>query len=464
MMFTTPLLKKKEHHDILHCNFSGSCSCDAQNQGDRFIPMRSAINFDVANFSLRREIKDNPSSNLSVTSPNKEAYKRKLAEALLHDSNGKDQKILGFKKRSKTASEIRKNLFSDALFIDDESKVCKPYRHIPESPERVLDAPDLLDDYYLNLLDWSCKDVVAIALGSTAYLWDAKNSFIQELMQSESNNDDDCLTSLAWADDGIHIALGLNNSEIQLWDASQLRLVYKMGGHSSRVGSLAWNNQILSSGSKDNLIINHDVRIRNHIVSKFEGHTQEVCGLKWSESHQKLASGGNDNILHIWDVSLMSSSGGSKYLHRLDQHQAAVKALAWCPYAANILASGGGTADRCIKLWNTQSGQCVMSLDTESQVCALQWNRHYKEVLSSHGYSKNQLCLWKYPSMHKIAELNGHTQRVLHLAQNPDGTTVASAAADETLRFWKVFGNSGTNSSKTGRDGGRSLSSRNNIR
>ena len=41
--------------------------------------------------------------------------------------------------------------------------------------------------------------------------------------------------------------------------------------------------------------------------------------------------------------------------------------------------------------------------------------------------------------MRKIAELKGHTSRVLHLALSPDGTTVASAAADETLRFWKVF-------------------------
>ena len=35
------------------------------------------------------------------------------------------------------------------------------------------------------------------------------------------------------------------------------------------------------------------------------------------------------------------------------------------------------------------------------QVCALQWSRHEKEILSSHGFSENQLCLWKYPSMAK---------------------------------------------------------------
>ena len=41
--------------------------------------------------------------------------------------------------------------------------------------------------------------------------------------------------------------------------------------------------------------------------------------------------------------------------------------------------------------------------------------------------------------MRKLAELKGHTARVLHMAMSPDGETVVSAAGDETLRFWKLF-------------------------
>ena len=36
----------------------------------------------------------------------------------------------------------------------------KMFRTIPQAPERILDAPDLLDDYYLNLVDWSSTNVV----------------------------------------------------------------------------------------------------------------------------------------------------------------------------------------------------------------------------------------------------------------------------------------------------------------
>mgnify|MGYP001794757087 CR=1 FL=1 len=42
--------------------------------------------------------------------------------------------------------------------------------------------------------------------------------------------------------------------------------------------------------------------------------------------------------------------------------------------------------------------------------------------------------------MSKVTELTGHSCRVLHLAMSPDGQTVVSAAADETLRLWKCFG------------------------
>jgi hypothetical protein len=49
-------------------------------------------------------------------------------------------------------------------------------------------------------------------------------------------------------------------------------------------------------------------------------------------------------------------------------HVAAVKALAWCPFQPNTLASGGGTADRRIAIWNTVSGVCSLEKDTNSQV------------------------------------------------------------------------------------------------
>lgn len=35
--------------------------------------------------------------------------------------------------------------------------------------------------------------------------------------------------------------------------------------------------------------------------------------------------------------------------------------------------------------------------------------------VSTHGYSQNQILVWKYPSLVQIAKLTGHTYRVLYL-------------------------------------------------
>lgn len=218
-----------------------------------------------------------------------------------------------------------------------------------------------------------------------------------------------------------------------------------MRGHLARVGALAWNAYIVSSGGRDGKIIHHDVRESNHCVRTLTGHTQEVCGLKWSTDSKYLASGGNDNLVNIWPSitgsNANASATGNAYdpLHTFNEHQAAVRALAWCPMQPKILATGGGTADRTIKFWNTNTGLLTNSVDTQSQVCALLWSEEYKELISAHGFAKHQLAIWKYPAMTTQCELEGHTERVLQLAMSPDCSTVISAAADETLRLWKCF-------------------------
>ena len=37
----------------------------------------------------------------------------------------------------------------------DQLSLRKTRRYISPNPERILDAPGLVDDFYLNLLDWN---------------------------------------------------------------------------------------------------------------------------------------------------------------------------------------------------------------------------------------------------------------------------------------------------------------------
>lgn len=205
-------------------------------------------------------------------------------------------------------------------------------------------------------------------------------------------------------------------------------------GHAGRVGALSWNsNNILASGSRDKNILIRDIRTSSEYVSKLIGHKQEVCGIKWSFDEQQLCSGGNDNKLLIWNSSLPEP------IFKFCDHTAAVKAMAWSPHQHGLLVSGGGTADRTIKFRNTFNGTTTKSIDVGSQVCNLMFSRTVNEMVSTHGYSLNEINVWKCPKMQKIATLTGHTYRVLYLAMSPDGTTIVTGAGDETLRFWNVF-------------------------
>ncbi|KAF2072772.1 hypothetical protein CYY_005918 [Polysphondylium violaceum] len=403
-----------------------------QAAGDRFIP--TTKNIDISHFNLTKE-----NANPNVESLVNDYYKDTLANSLF-ESADLESKVLSYQSKAPVASN---SAASSLRVLYSQNKVAEPsaaaqlkkaFRQIPQTPERILDAPDIVDDYYLNLLDWSSQNVIAIPLGQTVYLWNATTSEIQRLFQVEQQSD--YITSLQWTKDGNYLAVGTNSCVVQLWDVEHTKKVRELKGHNGRVGALAWNDYILSSGSADTNIFNHDVRVQNHHVSTLSGHTQEICGLKWSLDGQQLASGGNDNIVNIWDVN---AENFETPVHTFVEHTAAVRALAWCPFQPSLLATGGGAADRTIRFWNTQTGACLNSIDTMSQVCSIQWSTTYKELVSSHGYSQNQLCVWKYPSMAKVAELNGHTSRALHTAISPDGETVVSASGDETLRFWRIF-------------------------
>ncbi|KAG2461784.1 FZR1 protein, partial [Polypterus senegalus] len=137
--------------------------------------------------------------------------------------------------------------------------------------------------------------------------------------------------------------------------------------------------------------------------------------------------------LFVWNNSSLSP------VQQYTEHLAAVKAIAWSPHQHGLLASGGGTADRCIRFWNTLTCQPLQCVDTGSQVCNLAWSKHANELVSTHGYSQNQILVWKYPSLTQVAKLTGHSYRVLYLAISPDGEAIVTGAGDETLRFWNVF-------------------------
>lgn len=124
-------------------------------------------------------------------------------------------------------------------------------------PYKILDAPSLLDDYYLNLLDWSSDNNIGIGLDNVVYIWSATNNKAYKAYSAESN---EFISSLSWSENSRYLAIGESQGNIKLFDAETHRLIADIPGHSCRVSSLAWNDWLLSSGSRDKTVLHRDIR------------------------------------------------------------------------------------------------------------------------------------------------------------------------------------------------------------
>jgi cell division cycle 20-like protein 1, cofactor of APC complex len=343
--------------------------------------------------------------------------------------------------RTATVDVVRSHA-SHALSPLTKSVISAPsasWRRIPKVPYKVLDAPSLVNDYYLNLIDWSAKDVLAVGLGERVYLWNARDSTVTQLVELGKG---DNIASVSWSMSGKRLAVGSTHGEVSVMDAETCKSVRTFRGHRGRVGALSWQSHLLATGGKDGTIFLRDVRVREESVQTLSDHAAEVCGLRWSPDGGVLASGGNDNLVMLWSTggtARGADGAGLAPLYRLQGHRAAVKAMDWSPHRDGLLATGGGTQDKCVRFWSSTTGKCLGCVDTGSQVCNVRWSLSCEELVTSHGYSQNHIAVWKYPSMTRVATLTGHTYRVLFMAMDPSGERIVTGAGDETLRFWSVF-------------------------
>ncbi|EAR90087.1 anaphase-promoting complex protein (macronuclear) [Tetrahymena thermophila SB210] len=380
-------------------------------------------------------IKDKRMLNLSLSSAHAFCpYKNQNVLRFTKPNILKNSMQIGIEANQQKSILQSSSAYPNQLFLNLEEEQCCSHlrfsRKISKVPFKVLDAPALQDDFYLNLIDWSSQNILAVGLSSCVYLWSACSSRVTKLCDFGRTNE---VTSVNWSPRSSLISIGTNTGEVEIWDSVKLEKVRVMKGHSQRVGTLAWNTNILTSGSRDKTILQRDLRTKNLYEQKLIGHKQEVCGLKWSFDEQQLASGGNDNKLFVWNMH------SNKPITKFGNHNAAVKALAWSPHQHGLLVSGGGTQDRTIRFWNTLTSRQLECIETGSQVCNLIFSKNVNELVSTHGYSQNQIIIWSYPEMEKLITLTGHSCRVLYLAMSPDGQTIVTGAGDETLRFWNVF-------------------------
>lgn len=390
-----------------------------KSSGDRFIPHRISVNSN--NFDML-PIKELICSNDDVDT------ERQYGEFLRTSLSNLDKYSSGNKLFTYNYNSRKLSNPEPVKLKKMKSKTRRRSKFsLPKQPYKVLEAPGLEDNFYLSLMDWSKKDRLAISLENTVYIFDVKTgqmNKVYEAFECEST------TSLKWDITGKRLAIGNVLGQVTIWDLEKDCEYDVIENHEERVGTIDWGLSMLT-GSKDGMISKIDLR-QPDVVNYYKEHEGEVCKVKWSPDECFFASGGNDNKMCVWSTK-------NKIPLMKESHNAAIKALGWSVKQYGMLASGGGSNDMCLKVWNTSTREMTASRNTNSQICDLVFSKKSNDIITCHGYPDNEITIWRAKGLKKVGSLTGHSERVLYSALSPCGENFASASPDETLRFWRLY-------------------------
>ncbi|BFZ57260.1 hypothetical protein PYCC9005_004311 [Savitreella phatthalungensis] len=211
--------------------------------------------------------------------------------------------------------------------------------------------------------------------------------------------------------------------------------------------------------------VSEDGKCSAGLVNYARPHTDQVCGLAWDDRGQWLAAGTNGNDVDVFDYR----AGLSHVYVGTKGHEAAVKALGWCPWRRGLLATGGGQADRCVKFWQvpetspspTSSLLPIAVLDVGAQVTAIVWSTRYRECCIALGYvptlnptttanahhrkstvdpNTTKLAVYTYPGLHPVLAIKSDPAggRILHAVRGLGGDVVVGTAT-QLLKLYNLW-------------------------
>ncbi|WP_030453279.1 hypothetical protein [Herbidospora cretacea] len=162
-------------------------------------------------------------------------------------------------------------------------------------------------------------------------------------------------------------------------------------------------------------------------------HPDGVDSVVFSPDGARLASGGGDGTVRIWDARTGTPIGKP-----LTGHTSAVTSVAFSPDGSR-LASGGSGGDGTVRIWDARTGTPI----------GKPLNRHTSGVTSvafspdgarlASGSRDGTVRIWDARTGTPIGKpLTGHTRGVDSVAFSPDGSRLASGGSgrNEVVRMW----------------------------
>ena len=168
----------------------------SENSASSFFNNRSLTNCTSTSSSSNRSIK----SNIFSFKTNSKQKQQTLSSMITHRKNTK-----------------QKMPFGNESYLDEEEHTV---RKINKKPYKIIPVDDLIDDFYLNLVDWSSHNDIAAGLGNAVGLW-SSNQTQHSILCSYEDNDENgkYVSSVIWSPSGEHIAVGNSVGEVEVYDS-----------------------------------------------------------------------------------------------------------------------------------------------------------------------------------------------------------------------------------------------------
>ena len=238
---------------------------------------------------------------------------------------------------------------------------------------------------------------------------------------------------------GDLLAAGYNDGSLVLWDLETGQPVRRLTGHGSSVDrcssgnegvhSVAWGGDgaRLASGGDDGTVRVWDVAAGCEL-HRLKAPGSKVWSVAWAGDGERLASGESDRTVRVWDAAT------GRELHCLEGHWSKVLSVAWAGEGVR-LASGGD--DGTVRVWDAAAGCELHRLAVPgSKVRSVAWARD--GVRLARGGDDATVRVWDAATGCELHRLEGHNRRVQSVAWVGDGVRLASGGGDATVRVWNA--------------------------
>jgi WD40 repeat protein len=249
----------------------------------------------------------------------------------------------------------------------------------------------------------------------------------------------EAFTALTWAPNGNVLAVS-DASNIWLYDMSDFNHIdydsQPLESDSYRISDLAWNpdGTLLASANASNTgysITVWDID-SGEIALVLEGHTLPIWSIEFSPDGKTLASGGDDGIVRLWDVT------SGEMLHTLeDDYALQVSDITFNPNGTELAVAGHqGSLDR-VWIWNLKTGDLVRRILGPSFLNNIAYNPD-GTILAGEGISEtvgNSIWLWDGQTGDELTVFLSYPSPIRSIAFNVDGTILAVGFADSTVQL-----------------------------